>query len=269
MSKKRKFYAHQEGAPSISAEGISLQYDGHKALEDVTFRVETGERVAVVGPNGAGKSTLFQVLAGIIHPTEGMVRLFGGAPERHMCIAYVPQRSQVDVHFPVNVRDVVMMGRAAQIGPLHWANSRDRAIVQECLDTVGMADLARRQIGELSGGQQQRVFIARSLAQESEIMLLDEPLNGLDVNSQEDILQILDELKRRQVTVLVATHDLNQASRCYDRVMLLNHRLIAFGTADEVFSAATLSEAYGDQLRLLNAGEGVLALSDSCCGGGC
>ncbi|MHB0856728.1 MAG: metal ABC transporter ATP-binding protein [Anaerolineae bacterium] len=269
MSNGRRFYLHQEGAPSIVAEAVTLQYDGQRALEDVTFQVEPGERIAVVGPNGAGKSSLFQVLSGVIQPTRGMVRLFGGAPERHLCIAYVAQRNAVDMRFPVNVRDVVMMGRTAQIGLLRFPRRRDHAIVQECLETVGMADLARRQIGELSGGQQQRVFIARALAQESEILLLDEPMSGLDTNSQEGILGILDELKRRRVTVLVATHDLNQAARCYDRVMLLNQRLIAIGVPDKVLTSEWLGQAYGDQLRLLDMGGDVIALSDACCGGRC
>lgn len=244
-----------------------MYYNGNAALDDVSFTLERGERVAVVGPNGAGKSTLFQVLAGVLSPTRGSVTLFGGAPERHICLAYVPQHEQVDLRFPVSVRDVVMMGRIGQLGLLRWPGRQDRELVQECLEVVGMAQLADRQIGELSGGQRQRVFIARALAQEAEIMLMDEPLTGLDVNSQNDILGILDELKRRQVTVLVATHDLNQAAQCYDRVMLLNRRLVGFGTPHQVLTSDLLHHAYGDQLRLVETAGGVLAFGDTCCGG--
>jgi len=170
--------------------------------------------------------------------------------------------------FPVNVRDVVMMGRIGQMVLFRWPRRRDCQLVQECLDVVKATNLANRQIGELSGGQQQRIFIARALAQEAEIMLMDEPLTGLDVNSQEDILDILDELRRRNVTVLIATHDLNQAAKCFDRVMLLNRRLIGLGYPDEVFTSKLLKEAYGDQLRLVETTNGVMAFSDTACGGG-
>jgi manganese/iron transport system ATP-binding protein len=259
---------HDPAAPSVSAVGVSVQYNGHLALDQVTFSLKSSERVAVVGPNGAGKSTLFKVIAGVLRPTRGQVRLFGDAPERHICVAYVPQRSQVDMTFPVNVRDVVLMGRIGKLGLLRNPGRKDLALVREYLDLVGMGDLADRQIGELSGGQQQRVFIARSLVQEAEVMLMDEPLTGLDANSQEGILKILDELRQRNVTVLVATHDLNQAARCFDRVLLLNHQLIGIGSAETVFTPQRLAQAYGDQLHLVDGSSGVIAVNDTCCCGG-
>jgi manganese/iron transport system ATP-binding protein len=235
----------------------------------VSFEVQKGERVAVIGPNGAGKSTLFKVLAGVLTPAAGRVSLYGGAPEEHICVGYVPQRSQVDLSFPASVSDVVMMGRAGRLGLFRWPGRRDRRMVRECLDLGEMGDLADRQIGELSGGQQQRVFIARALAQEAEIMLMDEPFSGLDANSQEGILAILNELQRRRVTVLVATHDLNQASTCFDRVMMLNHRLIGYGLAEEVFVDERLREAFGDQIRLVQADGRLIVIGEAgCCGGG-
>ncbi len=153
-----------------------MQYNGHLALDRISFELNAGEQIAVVGPNGAGKSTLIKTLAGIQHPTHGEVSIYGHGPEGHICIAYVPQRSAVDWSFPVTVSDVVMMGRIGVLGLFHHPGRRDYAYVRECLDQVGIADLANRQIEELSGGQQQRMFIARALAQEAELMLMDEPL---------------------------------------------------------------------------------------------
>lgn len=262
-----KRYVHDAQAPSVSVRGVTVQYDGARALDEVSFELVRGERVAVVGPNGAGKSTLFKVIAGVLQPTRGQVTLFGAEPQRHICVGYVPQRSQVDMSFPVNVRDVVTMGRTGRLGLLRWPTRRDHQLVQESLELVAMADLASRQIGELSGGQQQRVFIARALAQGAEIMLMDEPLTGLDVNSQEDILRILNELHRRGVTVLVATHDLNQAARCFDRVMLLNRRLIGLDYPDKVLNATLLWQAYGEQLRLVETKDGAMVFSDTACSG--
>ena len=262
-----KRHVHDAQAPSVSVKGVTVQYDGTRALDEVSFELVRGERVAVVGPNGAGKSTLFKVIAGVLQPTHGQVTLFGAEPRKHICVGYVPQRSQVDMRFPVNVRDVVTMGRTGRLGLLRWPTRHDRQLVQESLEMVGMADLASRQIGELSGGQQQRVFIARALAQGAEIMLMDEPLTGLDVNSREDILHILNELHRRGVTVLVATHDLNQAARCFDRVMLLNRRLIGLDYPDKILNAALLWQAYGEQLRLVETKDGAMVFSDTACSG--
>jgi manganese/iron transport system ATP-binding protein len=239
-----------------------VRYNGRFALEDITFHLHAGEHVAVVGPNGAGKSTLFKVVAGVLAPTSGKVSIFGSTPRGHVCIAYIPQRSQVDWNFPVNVADVVMMGRSAKLGPLGWPKKRDWNFVHQALETVELNDLAKRQIGELSGGQQQRMFIARALAQEAELMLMDEPLTGLDVPSQESILYLLDELQRQSVTVMVATHDLEQAAQHFDRIMLLNRRLVGFGTANEVLQTEKLLLDYGGRLR---SGKGGTLLIDECC----
>jgi manganese/iron transport system ATP-binding protein len=258
---------HDAEAPILEASHLTVRYDGRPALEDVSFRLVGGERVAVVGPNGAGKSTLFRVIAGVLDPTGGEVTVAGHCPGGHICIAYVPQRSQVDWTFPVTVADVVMMGRAGRVGLLHRPGRSDWDYVGQCLQVVGMANLAKRQIGELSGGQQQRMFIARALAQEAELMLMDEPLTGLDVPAQEDIFRIMDELRGRRVTVMLSTHDLNLAAERFDRVMLLNSRLLGLGRPGDVFTPERLQTAYGDHLRLVQTDDGVMVLSDTCCGG--
>ncbi|NLG73732.1 MAG: metal ABC transporter ATP-binding protein [Chloroflexi bacterium] len=256
---------HQPGQPIVEARQLRVSYGQHMALDNVTFRLLTSQRVAVIGPNGAGKSTLFKVIAGVIKPTSGEVNVYGHGPNGHICIAYVPQRSQVDWNFPVTVADVVMMGRTGKIGMLRWPGARDREIVEKSLADVGLLDLAGRQISELSGGQQQRMFIARALAQEAELILMDEPLNGLDVTSQEIIFEILDELRKRNVTVMVATHDLDHAAEMFDQVMLLKHRLIGFGLPQEVLTAGNLIDAYGGHLRLIEAEGVTLAVGDTCC----
>jgi manganese/iron transport system ATP-binding protein len=256
---------HRPGTPILEVSGLKVRYDGNLALSDISFQIPTGERVAVVGPNGAGKSTLFKVIAGVLQPSVGQVDIYGGGPGGHICIAYLPQRSQVDWQFPVSLADVVMMGRIGQLGPLRWPGKGDWEVVNQALSVVGLESLRDRQIGELSGGQQQRMFIARALAQEAELMLMDEPLAGLDVTSQDDILDILTSLSARGVTVLVAMHDLKLAAEHFDRVMLLNRSLLGFGKPNDIFTSNRLVQAYGDHLHLVEAGDQLLAVSDTCC----
>jgi len=261
----RHSHPHQPGKPIMVMDKLSVRYESGAALDNISFELKTGERLSVVGPNGAGKSTLFKVIAGVLKPTSGTVHVFGHTPDGHICIAYVAQRSQVDWNFPVRVLDVVLMGRVGKLGLLRFPTKYDYDLSWEALETVDLQDLGKRQISQLSGGQQQRMFIARALAQEAELMLMDEPLTGLDVNSQEDLFEIMDRLKERGVTVLVAMHDLNLAAEKFDRVMLLNRKLIDIGTADKVFSAENLMEAFGAHLHLVHTDEGVLALGDTCC----
>jgi manganese/iron transport system ATP-binding protein len=258
---------HDPDAPILEVHKLTVRYDGHFALEDITFHLHAGERVAVVGPNGAGKSTLFKVVAGVLPPTTGEVKISGYGPRGHICIAYVPQRSQVDWRFPASVADVVMMGRIGQIGFFRWPRRKDWDIVHAALDAVDMDSHANRQIGELSGGQQQRTFLARALAQEAELVLMDEPLNGLDTPSQEAILSLLDELRRQKITVMVATHDLGQAASHFDRIMLLNRRLIRFGPPPEVLTSENLLQAYSGHSQLIQSEDGRTTLADSCCDG--
>jgi manganese/iron transport system ATP-binding protein len=253
---------HELNKPILDVQNITVRYSGRVALEDVTFHLHAGERIAVVGPNGAGKSTLFKVIAGVQPPSAGEVNIFGSRPRSHVCIAYIPQRSQVDWNFPVSVADVVMMGRSAKLGLLNWPHKSDWEYVHRALEIVELSDLAQRQIGQLSGGQQQRMFIARALAQEAELMLMDEPLSGLDTPSQEGLLNLLDTLRDQNVTVMVATHDLDQAARHFDRIMLLNHRIIAFDVPQNVMHTDHLLQAYGGRLKIDPGGT---MLVDDCC----
>jgi manganese/iron transport system ATP-binding protein len=253
---------HQHNQPILDLRAVNLRYDGHLALENITFHLHGGERVAVVGPNGAGKSTLLKLVAGVLRPTDGDVTVYGSGPSGHVCIGYIPQRSQVDWRFPVNVADVVMMGRIAKLGLFGWPKKRDWDYVRAAIESVGITDLYSRQIGELSGGQQQRMFIARALAQEAELMLMDEPLTGLDTPSQEGLLALLGKLQEKGVTVMLATHDLEQAAQFFDRILLLNHKIIAFGPAAQVLQPEKLLEAYGGKLHLNGNGQ---MLMDDCC----
>ncbi|MDX1599919.1 MAG: metal ABC transporter ATP-binding protein [Anaerolineales bacterium] len=253
---------NEQREPAVEATGLSAGYNGEPAIEELEFRLPQGAQAAVVGPNGAGKTTLFKVIAGIMSPTGGSIRVHGHRPGQHLCVTYVPQRSAVDWAFPVTVRDVVMMGRTHKIGYFRWPRNQDRTHVQRALQQVNMASMAERQIGELSGGQQQRVFLARALAQEPEIVLLDEPLSGLDVPSQSAILGVLRRMRDQGVTVMVATHDLNLAAENFEHVMLLNQRLIAFGSPKEVFTRDSLERAYGDGLHVVGQDEDVPIVVD-------
>jgi len=259
---------HDLSRPILELKEVSVRFNGTTALQNISFQLQRGERVAVVGPNGAGKSTLFNVISGVLHPTRGEANVYGYASGEHICIAYVPQRSNVDWKFPVNVADVVMMGRVGKLGLFHWPKRADWDYVHRALELVGMEHLAKRQIGELSGGQQQRVFIARALAQEAELMLMDEPLSGLDIKSKEGIFDILETLRQHHITVMVATHDLNLAAERFDRLMLLNQNIIGLGRAHEVLTPDILSQAYSGSMRLIETANGTVFISDTCCGGG-
>lgn len=258
---------HLAGAPALKVEDLTVRFDGTTALQGVSFEMRSAEMIALVGPNGAGKTTLLRAIAGILPVTSGSIRVYGQQPVSHICIAYVPQRSQVDWRFPVSVADVVMMGRVKKLGPFRWPGRRDWELVDGALERVGMLGLRQRHIRALSGGQQQRVFLARALAQEAEIILLDEPLTGLDTPTQEVILALLDERKTGGVPSLVATHDLTLAGEHFDRVLLLNHRLIAQGAPEQVFTPQALQSAYGSSLHVLPGEDAPMVLADTHCEG--
>jgi ABC-type Mn2+/Zn2+ transport system ATPase subunit len=246
--------------PVLTVHNLTVNYNGQHVLDGVSFDVQSGERVAVVGPNGAGKSTLFKAMVGLIHARRGSVQTHGAE------IGYVTQRSAVDWSFPVTVHDVVMMGRIGKMGWLRWQRPIDRRVVRQCLAQVGMIDYADRQIGELSGGQQQRVFIARALAQEATVLLLDEPFTGVDAPAQESILEILGRLADEGVTVLVSTHDLNLAVERFDRLALLNGQLVAYGPPRQIITPETLAAAYGGQ-AVWRGEDYAMVLGDiDCCG---
>jgi len=262
------FLEHDASASPIHLHNVTLRYNGVSVLEEINADIPAGERIAIVGPNGAGKTTLIKLIAGLIEPTQGEINIFGHGPGGHICIAYVPQRSEVDWDFPANVAEVVMMGRIHQIGFFHWPTRADWTIVHKALDSVDMGAFSDHRIGELSGGQQQRVFLAQALSQEAEVVLLDEPFTGLDIPSQEAILRILDDLRQAGVTVLTATHDLNLAAKYFDQVMLLNRRLISYGPVEEgSLSQEALIQAYRNQVHMLPGIDGALILSDTCCEG--
>lgn len=245
--------SHEWPAPArLELEHVSVGYDGQDILQDVTLRVPHGARVAVVGPNGAGKSTLFKALVGILPLRTGRV-LIHGQPlgHHHDCVAYLPQREEVDWHFPVTVADVVLMGRYGRLGWLRRPQALDHAMVTRCLEQLGVADLAGQAIGALSGGQQQRVFLARALAQEPHILLLDEPFAGIDSPTQEATLQLLDQLQASQVTVMVSMHDLNLAAQRFEQVLLLNRRLVAYGSPAGVLTPEAIGATYGAQALFL------------------
>jgi len=247
--------------PVLTVRDLSVRYNGSLALDDVSFSVQSGDRVAIVGPNGAGKSTLLKALLGLLHPSSGRLETDGAI------FGYISQRSSVDWTFPVTVHDVVMMGRVGKMGWLRWQRPQDRQAVRRALQQVGMSDYAGRQIGELSGGQQQRVFIARALAQEATIMLMDEPFGGVDAPSQEAIWEILDRLRDDGVTMLISTHDLNLALQRFDQLALLNRRLIAYGVPREIITPQSLAATYGGQ-AVWKGEDYAMVLGDiDCCGG--
>lgn len=251
--------------PALSVKDLAAGYpNDSRAISDMTFEVLSGERVAIIGPNGAGKSTLFKAIAGIIPFTNGQISQ-GGLDCRasHRLIGYVPQQNQVDWNFPATVGDVVMMGRARQIGWLRWPRKHDWDEVRRVLSLVSMERAIDRRIGQLSGGQKQRVFIARALVQDSHVLLLDEPFNGLDPAAYEEILQTLERLRADGVTVLVATHDMELATSQFDKLLLMKRRLIAYGTAQEVYTPANLKAAYGSRVSVLQDPElGTIVVAD-------
>ncbi len=255
--------AHDPCAPILEVKDLDVCYGEKCALQGVNLHMHTGERIALVGPNGAGKSTFFKAVTAQLPLSRGKIRIAGGHPGGHICIAYLPQRTEVDWHFPVTVFDAVMMGRAGRVGLLRRPGRRDREIVSGCLAEVGLAEHSERHIRTLSGGQQQRMFIARALAQEAELMLMDEPFAGLDAPSQLGIIEILDRLRGRGVSIVVSLHDLDLAALHFDRILLLNTRVVGLGTSQEVMTSDLLRKAFGRQVHLVDGTSGRLLVEDS------
>ncbi len=246
------------GEPAVAVSGLSAGYDGMQALESLSFELPAGTLAAVAGPNGSGKSTLLKTLLGLIKPWRGDVRVFGrSVSDARGLIGYAPQAELVDWDFPATIADVVMMGRYGRIGLLRSPKAIDREAVASALAQVRLEPLAHRQIGELSGGQQRRMLIARALAQEAELLLLDEPMVGLDAPTQHDLLELFEQLRDSGKTLLVATHDLSCVAGCFDLTLLLNKRLVAFGAPNDIFTPEILSEAYAEHLLLLPTEGGV------------
>lgn len=238
---------------TISVEGLSVSYDRKRVLYNIYLELESGNIYGVVGPNGAGKSTLFKSILELIDISSGEIKVFGkDVNEVRKRLAYVPQKDEVDWNFPATVTDIVMMGRYPHKKILERLNKQDDEIANKAMSDIGILDLADRQIGELSGGQQQRVFIARALCQQADIFFLDEPFVGVDITTEEKIIAILKELARQNKTLLVVHHDLASVEKYFNKVILLNQRLIAYGDTQTTFTQENIAKAYGPQLTILH-----------------
>jgi manganese/zinc/iron transport system ATP- binding protein len=235
---------------------LTAGYGGEPTLRDVSLELPAGSITAVVGPNGSGKSTLLKAILGLTPEVSGEVRVDGVEADqvRHR-IAYVPQREAVDWGFPITAADVVMMGRYPRLGVVRRPGSEDRARVAEALGRVGLEPHAGRQIGALSGGQQQRVFLARALVQGASVLLLDEPMTGVDQATEQAIDALLHELRDSGATVVITTHDLESASEQCDLLAFVNHRIVAFGPPAQTFTPPTLHATFGGELLILQAGD--------------
>ena len=237
----------------IKAEHVSVVYrNGTVAVENATFEIPTSTICALVGINGAGKSTLFKALMGFVPIASGTISILNHPSAKTLpknTVAYVPQNEEVDWNFPVLVEDVVMMGRYGHMGRLRRPKQVDREAVSEALARVNMSDFTKRQIGELSGGQKKRVFLARALAQQSKIIMLDEPFTGVDVTTEEAIIVLLRELRDEGHVILVATHNLGSVPHFCDQVVLINRTVLDYGDMESVFTQSNLQRAFGGTLR--------------------
>ncbi|MCR9124665.1 MAG: manganese/iron ABC transporter ATP-binding protein [Rhodobacteraceae bacterium] len=247
-----------EDGSGILARDVTVNYrNGHRALHDTSFAIPRGTVTALVGVNGAGKSTLFKTIMGFLPAARGEIRLLGRSVRealRENLVAYVPQNEEVDWSFPVLVEDVVMMGRYGHMGFLRRPRPADRAAVDSALARVGMSDYKHRQIGELSGGQRKRVFLARALAQDGQVILLDEPFTGVDVKTEEQIVALLRELRREGRVMLVSTHNLGSVPEFCDRTILVKGTVIAYGLTEDTFTHENLQNAFGGVLRHFTLG---------------
>jgi len=239
--------------PALELHDLTVSYAKKPVLYGVDVQVPQGALVGIIGPNGAGKSTMIRAIMGLTPASSGWVQIFGETFEksRHR-VGYVPQREQVDWDFPVNVMDVVLMGRYGRRGWLRRVTKEDKKIAEESLDKVGMLPFRNRQIANLSGGQQQRVFLARALAQQSDLYLMDEPFAGVDATTERAIVTLLQDLQSQGKTILVVHHDLTTAKEYFDHLLLLNMRLVAFGKTEDVFTVEQLQKTYGGRLTILS-----------------
>jgi len=235
----------------IEVKNLSVTYRTEPALWNIDFNFPESKLIAIVGPNGAGKSTLIKAVMGLVPITAGKVSIYGKPySKQRNKVAYVPQRGSVDWDFPTDALDVVEMGLYGKLGWLRRPNSQTREKARECLTQVGLEDYADRQIGQLSGGQQQRVFLARALAQDPQIYLMDEPLNGVDAITEETILSILENLRKEGKTIVMVHHDLQTVDKYFDCVVMLNRTLVSAGPIKEVFTKENLDIAYREKQRI-------------------
>jgi manganese/zinc/iron transport system ATP- binding protein len=243
---------NSEAVP-LEIHDLTVAYHKKPVLWGIDVAVPKGKLVGIVGPNGAGKSTLIKAVMGILPVSSGWVKIFGKPFKKNLTrVGYVPQRESVDWDFPVSVMDVVLMGRYGRLGLIKRPTKHDREVARDCLEKVKMLPYADRQISNLSGGQQQRVFLARALAQESDLYFMDEPFSGVDAATESAIIELLHELKSKGKTLLVVHHDLPTARNYFDMLLLLNMRVVAFGPTEKVFTYDLLQQTYGGRLTILS-----------------
>jgi zinc transport system ATP-binding protein len=242
----------------VRLDHVSVTFRDLLALDDVSLTVAAGDFLAVVGPNGSGKTTLLKVILGLVRPDTGGVRTFGRAPwelgAERWRIGYSPQVPSVDLNFPVRAAEVVLMGRYGRIGLVRRTSATDRAAAQRAMQRVGIADLADRPLARLSGGQRQRVYLARALVAEPRLLLLDEPTTGVDVASTESLYELLDNLRRAGITIVVVSHDIGVVASYVDAVACINRRLVAHGRPDQVLTSDALEQMYGCDAVLFHHG---------------
>lgn len=239
--------------PAVEVHDLTVTYERRPVLWNIDLSIQDRQLVGIVGPNGAGKSTLIKAIMGLLPASSGWVKIYGEPFEKQRSkVGYVPQRDTVDWDFPVTVQDVVMMGRYGRMGLFQRPGPEDRTVVAECLEKVGMGGFAKRQIGNLSGGQQQRVFLARALAQDSHIYLMDEPFVGVDAATEAAIVTLLEEMREKGRLAMVVHHDLDSAREYFDSILLLNMRVVACGPTEQVFTSELLRKTYGGRLTILS-----------------
>lgn len=237
---------------AISVRDLSVSYDRKRVLSNIFLEVEEGRRYGILGPNGSGKSTLLKAILGLIDDYHGSVEVLGkDVRQVRRQVVYVPQRSEIDFTFPATVKDVVLMGRYPHKKVFQRLDAEDNRLASEAMAELDILNLQDRQIGELSGGQQQRTFLARALAQQADVLLLDEPFVGVDIPTEEKIIEVLRRLSSDGKTLMVVHHDLQAVPEYFDHVVLLNQRLVAAGPTEEVFTPDILRRAFGGQLALL------------------
>lgn len=246
----------------VKVNNLTVSYSGKKVFENISFSVGAGQLVGIIGPNGAGKSTLLRSILGLMSIDRGDVQILNGSvSSARRKIAYVPQRNDINLDFPVSVEDVVMMGRFPHLSWWGLPRKKDRLVVKQSLEKVGMLGYCHRQIGQLSGGQLQRVFLARALAQEAELFFLDEPFAGIDISSESMIMNLLRDLRDQGKSIFVVHHDLSKAEIYFDTLVLLKNRLVAFGSKEVVFREETLREAYEGRVSTFSVSDKLVVVN--------
>ncbi|AXI23945.1 AManganese transport system ATP-binding protein MntB [Cardinium endosymbiont of Sogatella furcifera] len=239
----------------VTIKDLTVGYANSKTvLEEVSFDLPSHKIIGIIGPNGAGKSTLLKAAMGLVPYQKGEIKLLGAPIHKvRRCISYVPQKESVDWDFPASVFDIALLGRYNRLGFFERPNKKDKAIAMQCLEELGIAHLAKRQIGELSGGQQQRVFLARALAQDAALYFMDEPFTGIDVTTEKMVIRLLKNMVAAGKTIVVVHHDLGSVHSYFDWLILLNHKLIASGDTKKVFTADLLEKTYGSRFPCFQA----------------